>query len=129
MHLYMLGKTGVGKSTVIETLALQDLALGRGFALIDPHGDLAERVWAAASTEVRKRIAYLDAPDPAQVFGYNPLRRVRDDKMAKEFQPTFRIEDLLSLPNRGLYVKLMIDGSPSRPFSANTIAPGSITAH
>ena len=47
-HLYMLGKTGVGKSTLIETLAMQDLAAGRGFALIDPHGDLVERVWANA---------------------------------------------------------------------------------
>ncbi|MDE2351343.1 MAG: type IV secretory system conjugative DNA transfer family protein, partial [Alphaproteobacteria bacterium] len=35
-HVYMLGKTGVGKSTFIETLARQDLASGRGFALIDP---------------------------------------------------------------------------------------------
>src|SRR5665213_725264 len=80
-HIYMIGKTGVGKSTLIETLALQDLAAGRGFALIDPHGDLAERVWSAASSEDRNRIAYLHAPDPKQVFGYNPLRRVRDDKI------------------------------------------------
>ena len=80
-HVYMLGKTGVGKSTLIETLALQDLAAGQGFALIDPHGDLVERVWANAPAHLRNRIVYLNAPDAAQPFGYNPLRRVRDDKI------------------------------------------------
>ena len=46
-HVYMIGKTGVGKSTLLEVLARQDLSAGRGFALIDPHGDLVERVHAA----------------------------------------------------------------------------------
>lgn len=80
-HLYMLGKTGVGKSKLIETLAGQDLAAGRGFALIDPHGDLVERVWTNAPADLRDKIVYLNAPDAAQPFGYNPLRRVRDDKI------------------------------------------------
>ena len=43
-HIYVIGKTGTGKSTLLETMALQDLELGNGFALIDPHGDLVERV-------------------------------------------------------------------------------------
>jgi DNA helicase HerA-like ATPase len=80
-HMYVIGKTGVGKSTLLETLALQDLAAGRGFALIDPHGDLVERIFAAVPADERGRVSYLNAPDPAQAFGYNPLRRVRDDKI------------------------------------------------
>src|SRR6185312_8634938 len=80
-HTYIIGKTGVGKSTLLETLAREDLAAGRGFALIDPHGDLAERVYAGASRDHRKRIRYLNAPDLKQPYGYNPLRRVRDDKI------------------------------------------------
>jgi hypothetical protein len=76
-HLYAIGKTGVGKSSLLERLARQDLAAGRGFALIDPHGDLVERV-AAQGCE---RVVYLDATDPSQPYGYNPLRRVRDDKI------------------------------------------------
>src|SRR6478609_529350 len=43
-HMYVIGKTGTGKSTLLETLALQDIAQGRGMMLIDPHGDLAERI-------------------------------------------------------------------------------------
>ncbi len=78
-HMYVIGKTGTGKSTLIETLAKQDLEAGRGFALIDPHGDLVERVSRYARDE--DRVAYLDAPDGACPFGYNPLRRVRDDKI------------------------------------------------
>lgn len=80
-HLYIIGKTGVGKSTLIETLAVQDLAAGRGFALIDPHGDLAERVWAAVPEAERDRVRYLNAPDLTQPYGYNPIRRVREDKI------------------------------------------------
>ena len=38
--------------------------------------------------------------------------------LAKEFQPTFDVMDILNLPNRSIYLKLMIDGTPSQPFSA-----------
>ena len=40
--------------------------------------------------------------------------------LAKEFQPIFDVEDILNLPNRSIYLKLMIDGAPSGPFSAVT---------
>jgi len=79
-HLYLIGKTGVGKSTMLETLARQDLECGRGFALLDPHGDLAERMRDAAAATGRPFI-YLDAALPDQPYGYNPLRRVREDKI------------------------------------------------
>ena len=80
-HMYIIGKTGVGKSTLLETLARQDLAAGRGFALVDPHGDLVEGIAAALPALQVDRVVYLNAPDSAQPFGYNPLRRVRDDKI------------------------------------------------
>lgn len=79
--MYVIGKTGVGKSTLLEELALQDVAAGRGFALIDPHGDLAERVRSRSAAILGERLHYLDAADPNQPYGYNPLRRVRDDKI------------------------------------------------
>jgi hypothetical protein len=80
-HVYVIGKTGVGKSTLIETLAHQDLAAGRGFAVIDPHGDLVEIIAADVPPDQADRVIYLNAPDPSQPYGYNPLRRVRDDKI------------------------------------------------
>jgi type IV secretory pathway TraG/TraD family ATPase VirD4 len=78
-HIYVIGKTGTGKSTLLEGLALQDLAAGRGFALIDPHGDLVERVAARIPAARRPNVIYFNVPDPKQPFGYNPLRRVRAD--------------------------------------------------
>jgi energy-coupling factor transporter ATP-binding protein EcfA2 len=79
-HMYVLGATGTGKSTLLKTLACGDLDAGRGFALLDPHGDLAEEMHKAAQASGRPFI-YLDAADPLQPYSYNPLRRVRDDKI------------------------------------------------
>ena len=45
-HVYIVGKTGTGKSTLLENMALQDVERGHGFALIDPHGDLVRRIVA-----------------------------------------------------------------------------------
>ncbi|KYK44761.1 hypothetical protein A1D31_35885 [Bradyrhizobium liaoningense] len=81
-HIYIIGKTGTGKSTLIETMALQDLKRGKGFALIDPHGDLVERVAARALRSGRRDVIYLNASDPSQPYGYNPLRQVRREYIA-----------------------------------------------
>lgn len=80
-HIYIIGKTGTGKSTLIETMARQDLADGRGFALIDPHGDLVERVWQSVPDTHRDRVVYFNVPDRTQRYGYNPLRQVRADRV------------------------------------------------
>ena len=80
-HLYAIGRTGSGKSTLLETLALGDIRAGRGFSLIDPHGDLAERLVAQVPPERHSDLIYLDAPDSTQPYGYNPLRKVRKDKV------------------------------------------------
>src|SRR6266704_6263958 len=81
-HVYVIGKTGTGKSSLIETMALQDLERGNGFALIDPHGDLVARVAARIPASHRDKMIYLDAPDPTQPYGYNPLRHVSEDRIA-----------------------------------------------
>lgn len=82
LHVYIIGKTGTGKSTLIETMALQDVERGNGFALIDPHGDLVARVAARISASHRDRVIYLDATNPVQPYGYNPLRHVSEDRIA-----------------------------------------------
>jgi type IV secretory pathway TraG/TraD family ATPase VirD4 len=81
-HVYVIGKTGTGKSTLLERMALQDLDRGNGFALIDPHGDLVERIADRIPSKRLLDIVYLDASDPSQPYGYNPLRRVRHDRVA-----------------------------------------------
>jgi energy-coupling factor transporter ATP-binding protein EcfA2 len=80
-HVYVIGKTGAGKSTLLETLAMQDVQQGRGLCLIDPHGDLAERLIASIPEHRRVDLIYLNAPDIEQPYGYNPLRRVHPSRI------------------------------------------------
>jgi Type IV secretion-system coupling protein DNA-binding domain len=75
-HVYAIGKTGTGKSNLLEGMALQDLANGNGFALIDPLGDLAERVASRVPLSRQDDLIYLNVADVSQPWGYNPLRRV-----------------------------------------------------
>src|SRR5215831_14635101 len=67
-HVYIIGKTGTGKSTLIETMALQDLELGNGFALVDPHGDLADRVASRIPPSRQPDVIYFNPSNPAQPY-------------------------------------------------------------
>jgi len=75
-HVYILGRTGVGKSTLLERMMEGDIAGGQGFALLDPHGDLALRAAAGIPPARRDDLVYLDIADPHCPWRYNPLRRV-----------------------------------------------------
>ncbi len=72
MHLYVIGQTGVGKSTLMAHLARQDIEAGNGCILIDPHGVLAH----ALAAEFPNQTIYWDVADPACPYGYNPLSYV-----------------------------------------------------
>ena len=75
-HLYIIGKTGTGKSTLVETMALQDARANRGFALLDPHGDLAERIIDKLPVDRLQDLIYFNVPDVAHPLGFNPLESV-----------------------------------------------------
>jgi len=80
-HMYIIGKTGTGKSTLLRQLALQDMKAGTGFAFIDPHGDVATALATAASKLPDSRAVYLDCSSPAPAWalnvfaGVDPARR------------------------------------------------------
>ena len=75
-HIYIIGQTGTGKTTLLETMVRQDIDGGRGMALIDPHGDLVERLRDNFPQSEMHRLVYIDAADASCRWGYNPLRRV-----------------------------------------------------
>jgi energy-coupling factor transporter ATP-binding protein EcfA2 len=75
-HIYVIGQTGTGKSTLLETMLVQDLVAGENFALLDPHGDLVERAVRRVPMHRRDALIYFDVPDPAQPWGFNPLAGV-----------------------------------------------------
>ena len=67
-HTYVIGKTGTGKSTLLETMALQDITKGRGLCLIDPHGDLAERLAGQMPVNRIADLIYLNASSYIQPY-------------------------------------------------------------
>lgn len=71
-HLFAIGQTGTGKTTLIASLVRQDIEHGRGFCLIDPHGDLA----ASVAEVLGERGLYWNVADPSCQYGYNPLSKV-----------------------------------------------------
>ena len=72
-HFYAVGQTGVGKTTLLLTLIEADLRLRQSFALLDPHGDLSERVSRSIGSPDRERCLLIDVAGPGSGVGYNPL--------------------------------------------------------
>jgi hypothetical protein len=72
--MYCIGKTGTGKSTLLRTMVLQDIAAGRGLAVFDPHGDLVEEILNRVPDHRRSDVVYLDTPRGNWTF--NPLSEV-----------------------------------------------------
>lgn len=79
-HLYILGKTGTGKSTLLEALMLNDLRSGFGFALLDPHGDLVKRIKARIPWSRQDDVIDFDITDKNQPYGFNPLANIPVEK-------------------------------------------------
>lgn len=82
-HLHLLGPTGVGKSTLMAHLVLQDIAAGRGVVVIDPKGDLVADIATRIPGEYMDEVVILDAADEAPV-GINPLVGARDPDLAAD---------------------------------------------
>jgi len=78
-HLYVVGKTGLGKSTLLRNLILQDRYAGRGVGLLDPHGDLAREVLDAIPTERTNEVLHFNPGDLARPVGLNLLPQVPRD--------------------------------------------------
>ncbi len=75
-HMYIIGKTGTGKSTLIENMVISDIRDGNGLALIDPHGDLAEDVLNRIPRERKDDVIYFNPADFKHPVGFNPLEQV-----------------------------------------------------
>jgi hypothetical protein len=80
-HVYAIGRTGTGKSTFLESLVVQDFRLNRGVCVIDPHGDLIERIVKAVPERRRQELVYLNVADPKNPYTYNPLRKVSPERI------------------------------------------------
>lgn len=72
-HLYIIGQTGAGKSGLLELFALSDIFHGHGYAVIDPHGDLAVNNMRFIPGSRMKDVVYFNPADTAHPVGFNPL--------------------------------------------------------
>lgn len=79
-HMYIVGKTGTGKSSLLQTLVQQDVEHGQGLALLDPHGDLVDRLVPALPEARRREVIYFNVPDPSRPLGFNPLAGIPAEK-------------------------------------------------
>jgi len=78
-HIYCIGKTGVGKSTLLENMAISDIQKGKGLCIIDPHGDIAENILNYIPEERIRDVIYLNPADIKQSIGFNPLKSIHPD--------------------------------------------------
>ena len=81
-HVYIVGKSGSGKSTTLFNLAMHDIYAGEGAAVIDPHGDLADAIIDAMPPERTHDVCYLNVADTQFPVGFNPLAGVAAERQA-----------------------------------------------
>ena len=98
-HVYIIGQTGTGKSVLQENLALQDMLDNKGFALVDPHGDLAESLIAMVPKERVEDVIYFSPSDMDNPIGLNIFEAETTDE--KDFVVGEMINMLYSLYDPG----------------------------
>lgn len=79
-HMYVIGKTGVGKSTLLENMAIQDIRNGEGMAFIDPHGSTAERLLEYVPEHRINDVVYFAPFDMDHPVAFNVMEDVGYDK-------------------------------------------------
>ena len=75
-HLWVIGKTGVGKSTFLQNAIVQDIRVGNGVGVFDPHGDLADAVLRLIPPKRRKDVVLFDPSDREFPVGFNIFDRI-----------------------------------------------------
>ncbi len=72
-HMYIVGKTGMGKSTMMENMVLDDIYTGHGVGLVDPHGDFAEKIIDFIPPKRINDVVYINPSDLEYPIGFNIL--------------------------------------------------------
>ncbi len=75
-HMYFIGKTGMGKSTVLENMIVADIRSGQGVAIVDPHGDLAEKIIEFIPDERIQDVVYFNPSDTNYPIAFNVVEQV-----------------------------------------------------
>jgi len=79
-HMYVIGKTGMGKSNMLENMAIQDIRAGYGMCYVDPHGEGAEKMLRAVPANRINDVVYFNPADKEFPIAFNILESVEEDK-------------------------------------------------
>ncbi|OGY89300.1 MAG: hypothetical protein A3B30_03745 [Candidatus Komeilibacteria bacterium RIFCSPLOWO2_01_FULL_52_15] len=79
-HMYLIGKTGMGKSQLLENMAIQDIRNGNGVAVVDPHGDMIERILRFVPRERINDVVYFNPADLEYPIAFNVLEKVSPEQ-------------------------------------------------
>ena len=90
-HVYAVGQTGTGKSTMLKNMALQDMLNGEGFAFIDPHGDVAEELLSMVPRERTEDVIYFSPAEMDYPLGLNLF------EFAEEDEKDFLIQETINM--------------------------------
>ena len=102
-HMYVIGKTGMGKTTLLENMVLNDVYAGHGVGVVDPHGDFAEKIIDFIPPKRINDVVYFNPADVAYPIGFNILETVRPDH-----------KHLVAAGLMGIFKKIWIDMWSSR---------------
>ncbi len=95
-HLYIIGQTGTGKSALLKNMAVNDLRNGKGLAVIDPHGDLADGILSLVPKERYDDVIVFDPADLERPVGLNML----EYDFARPEEKTFIVNEMQSIFNK-----------------------------
>lgn len=79
-HMYVIGKTGMGKSTLLENMIIQDIQAGKGVCVIDPHGDLVEKIVNFVPNSRVNDVIYFNPADLDFPIAFNVLENVNESE-------------------------------------------------
>lgn len=105
-HMYIIGKTGMGKSTLLENLAIQDIQNGEGMCFIDPHGSAAESLLEYIPEYRIKDVIYFAPFDLDNPISFNVLETIDEER-----------KHLVAAGLMNAFKKIFVDGSGQSAFS------------
>lgn len=115
-HIYMIGMTGTGKSTLIQEMVKQDIRNGKGVCVVDPHGPLVEDILECVPPERMDDVVYFNPADTERPIGLNMLEAETPE------QADFAVQEMIAI-----FYKLVTDPSMIGPMFEHNMRNAMLT--
>jgi len=115
-HIYIVGQTGTGKTVLLQEMARQDIEAGEGICVIDPHGDLAEKILGFIPASRVRDVVYFNPTDIDRPIGLNML----EYDLSHPEQKTFVINEMIEIMDK-LYDLRQVGGPMFEQYLRNAM--------